>query len=450
MGHQIQSVYRQVQFVSSHYSLYSSANNHLTGEAAGVYISTRTWPYWENFGKWGRGAKQYLVDAARDQTFPDGANREQAFWYVQFVLDFFILAGLAGRRTGDDFPDEYWEAIESMLEFIQSMIDAGGNLPMVGDADDGVVVRLSEEPNFCPFRSLLATGAILFDRSDFAVASGKMDDKTRILVGEDGFAELLQRGKVLKQRIKRSYSDAGYYLLGQNFGARDEIRMLVDSGHLGYLSIAAHGHADALAIWLSVSGREILIDPGTYRYNGDPDWRAWFRGTRAHNTITVDGEDQSVQGGTFLWTKHANSTCLKFDYSDKEDQFAGEHDGYMRLSDPVSHRREIRRCGAHFEVTDLLTCGKAHEVEQWWHFAEDCVVTVQGRDIRAESGGVDVTLSVESDDIHIFRGNDLPIAGWVSRRYDVKTATTSVRVRVNIDGSESIRTDIRCTPEVAQ
>ena len=442
----LDSVYRHVQQVAGHYSLFSSANNHLTGEAAGVYIASRTWPYWSKFERWGRRAKKLLIQAARDQTFADGVNREQAVWYLQFVLDFFILAGLAGRRTGDDFPDDYWRNVQRMLEFAQALIDAGGNLPMVGDADDGVVLRLSQEPDFCPFRSLLATGAVLFDRPDFAASSGRMDDKTRILVGEGGFDGLLERGRANPADVRREFPDGGYYILGQNLGSSDEIRMLVDAGPLGYLSIAAHGHADALAIYLSVSGREFLIDPGTYCYNSDPEWRAWFRGTRAHNTVTVDGLDQSVQGGTFMWIRHARASCMRAELSDDNDRFSGEHDGYERLGDPVTHRRDIQRAGNNFEIVDTLTCGGQHRVEQWWHFAEQCRVTVEGRQVIAENGGARVRLSVEAGDIQAYKGSDSPKAGWISRSYDIKYPTTAICVSNRIAGTAAMKTLVECSP----
>ena len=93
----LQSVYQHVHFIRHYYSLHSSANNHLIGEAAGLFVATCTWPYWECFEEWGEEAKRLLVEAARTQNHPDGVNREQALAYQQYVLDFFILSGLAGR-----------------------------------------------------------------------------------------------------------------------------------------------------------------------------------------------------------------------------------------------------------------------------------------------------------------------------------------------------------------
>jgi hypothetical protein len=442
----LDSIFQHAHFVSHNYSRFSSANNHLLGEAAGVFIATCTWPYWNSFLGWGEKAKRILAREAETQTHADGVNREQAVAYQQFVMDFLILAGLAGRATGRGFPDDYWRTIERMMEFVQAILDVGGNVPMIGDADDGFVVHLSQEPGFCPYRSLLATGALLFDRPDFAASSGGLDDKTRFLLGGDGWVDLQARAGGPGGARRRSFPEGGYYLLGEGFDTESEVRLVADCGALGYLSIAAHGHADALAVWLSVAGREFLVDPGTYTYHGQPEWRAYFRGTRAHNTVTVDGQDQSVQGGSFMWLKHAEARCLRFEKGDEEDLFGGEHDGYRRLADPVTHRREIHRRGRVFEVTDTLVCKGGHAVERWWHFSEKCNVTVASHEIHAENQGSRIRLDPGIGQVHVYRGSGHPIAGWVSRRFDVKVPSTSICVRSDIRGTMALHTTIACFP----
>src|SRR5207249_6082019 len=137
----------------------------------------------------------------------------------------------------------------------------------------------------------------------------------------------------------REFADGGYYILGERFETPDEVRLIVDAGPIGYQAIAAHGHADALAFTLSLGGKEFLVDPGTFAYHTEPLWRAYFRGTSAHNTVRIDGEDQSQPGGKFMWLAKANAACAAFDTSTTEDVFEGWHDGYLRLPDPVMHRR---------------------------------------------------------------------------------------------------------------
>jgi hypothetical protein len=442
----LQSIYQHAHFIRGNYSQFSSANNHLIGEAAGNFIAACTWPYWKEFDRWGEEAMRLLINAASEQTHGDGVNREQAISYQQFVLDFFILSGLAGRARDLEFPQEYWRLIERMIEYIQAIMDVGGNVPMIGDADDGFVVGLSQEPGFCPYKSLLASGAILFGRPDFAAKSGGLDDKTRILLGDNwrGIPSLRVGGAC--DNRGRHFPEGGYYILGEGLDTSNEIRLLVDCGPLGHLSIAAHGHADALAVYLSVAGREFLIDPGTYTYHGKPEWRAYFRGTRAHNTVTLDGQDQSVQGGSFMWTDHGNARCTEFIVGTDRDAFIGEHDGYTRLGDPVIHERSISRTGTLIEIIDMLKCRGSHSVERGWHFSEKCNITVIGSQVYAENDGVKICLSADNPMTKIvcLRESDEPIGGWVSRSFDVKLPATSVYFLDQIEGTTAISASIQC------
>src|SRR5688572_11736416 len=265
-----------------------------------------------------------------------------------------------------------------MIDFLASLTDVAGRMPMVGDADDGMVVKLAHEPGFSPHGSLIATGAVLFNRADLAAKAGALDGKTATLLGVEAvrrLAHLKVRGRH-RFRPRQQFAESGYYLLGTAFDTPDEIRVLADAGPLGYLSIAAHGHADALSFLLSIGDREILVDPGTYSYHTDPAWRRYFRSTLAHNTVGIDGEDQSVQAGNFMWTRHAQARCIEFETGDDRQRFLGEHYGYQRLEDPVVHRREIvfdaqRKL---IEVTDMIRCEREHRARRAWHFAEDCQV----------------------------------------------------------------------------
>src|SRR5260221_3802243 len=154
-----------------------------------------------------------------------------------------------------------------MLEFIAAVMDAGGHVPMIGDADDAVMVRFSREPEFCPYRSLLATGAVLFGRGDFKAKARCFDEKSRWLLG-DAASECFDALSVATAEPARlAFPEGGYYVLGRDFGTPREVKAVVDAGPLGYLSIAAHGPADALAFTLSSCGNELLADSGTYAYH---------------------------------------------------------------------------------------------------------------------------------------------------------------------------------------
>jgi hypothetical protein len=337
-----------------------------------------------------------------------------------------------------------------MLEFLASIMDAGGNVPMFGDSDDGVVLRLAQDRGYCRFRSLLATGAILFRRPDFKAKAGALDDKTRWLVGEraDGAYERLDAFTATLP-VRRAFTDGGYYVLGCDFESEREVRLVADAGPLGYTSIAAHGHADALSFTLSVGGVEFLIDPGTYAYHTHAAWRAYFRGTSAHNTVRVDGEDQSESGGNFMWLRKARAGCTVWSSTPERDLFEGWQDGYERLADPVKHWRRIvlHKDERRVVIEDTLQMAGTHLIELYFHCSERASVDL-GADACTIANG-DRALSLKlprlpKAHVSVSKGSTAPVCGWVSRRFDHKEPAPTVVWRASVSGTTVLRSEIQC------
>ena len=438
------SIYQHATFVRGWFSLHSSANNHLIGEAAGLFVASMTWPCWPAASEWREVAKRVLEEEAVRQNAPDGVNREQALWYQQFVLDLLLLCLLAGKANGQWFSADYEQRIEAMMDFIASVMDAGGNVPMIGDADDGVATRLA--PGACPYRSLLALGAVLFRRGDFKVKAGRLDDRARWLLGaaaDAGFQALdAERTRLPPQHC---FPEGGDVVLGCDFDTPAELRMVADAGPLGYRSIAAHGHADALSLTLSVGGCEFLVDPGTYAYHTQERWRRYFRGTAAHNTVRVDGVDQSVQAGNFMWLRHARAGCSLWLSSPEKDCFEGWHDGYLRLEDPVKHRRlvQLDKRARRVLIEDVLEMEDEHEVELFFHCSEACRVDPVPGGYVLERDGVTVKLMLPaSGEARVERGTLAPILGWVSRAFDRREPTSTIVWYARLTGRSVLRTEI--------
>jgi hypothetical protein len=322
---------------------------------------------------------------------------------------------------------------------------------MFGDADDGRVVRLSREPDFCNYRSLLATGAVLFGRGEFKLKAGRLDDKTRWLLGEHALEAFRGLGTAaLRLPVRQSYPEGGYYVLGCDFETPREIRLVADAGPLGYQTIAAHGHADALSFTLSVAGLEFLVDPGTYAYHTETRWRSYFRGTAAHNTVRIDGADQSQPGGNFMWLKKARAHCALWESSPQRDVFEGWHDGYVRLADPVIHHRRImlHKAARRIVVEDMLCMHGPHEVELNFHCSERCSVeALEGGYLLCQEGSrVAVRLpSLPGSEAALYTGSESPIRGWVSRSFDVKTPAPTLVWRARLTGDALLTTQLECS-----
>ncbi len=447
----LNAVHRHVWEIARKYSRGSSCNNHAIGEAAGVFIAAS---YFSNL----KGASRLRAEAHRllhrqiiAQTFLDGGTREQSTSYHLFVLQLLLLSALVGRWTQMHFSAEYWERLEKMFEFLGVLTEGGERLPMIGDSDDGYVLELGENPR--DVREWLPLGAVLFHRADFRRWAGRYSQTSRSLIGPGGAEQfqILTSPQGDRSITSRALVESGYYLLQSGAGA-ERISVVFDCGELGLAPLAAHAHADALSFTLRAFGVDVLVDPGTYDYFTYPKWRDYFRSTRAHNTIAIDGQDQSVMRGPFLWGPRAGACCLSWAPSVRGGTVAGKHDGYARLSDPVIHRRgiELDAVKRRIIVCDYIHAAARHEVEVCFHLSEYArTEQVDPRTFRADVGGGVVTITMDKRLVtEVLRGSNDPIAAWVSRAYHRKVPSTTLIGRTTSDGETPLICEIDISPPV--
>ena len=432
------SVSRHIWEIDRKYSRGSSVNNHLIGEAAGVFVATSYFNYLKNASVWRDKSREILVREIINQTYSDGGAREQAIGYHIFVMQFFVIAGLVARETGWDFPESYWSQLEKMFEFIDSLSQGGDNLPMFGDCDDGYVLDIGTNPH--NVKEWLSVGNVLFQRSDFNTPYEHIEP-LEWLPGLSG--QNVEAACENKKCSNIAFKQSGYYLLQNgDSNSPERISVVFDCGSLGMGSLAGHGHADALSFTLRVFGMDVLVDPGTYDYFSYPQWREYFRSTRAHNTIAVDEKDQSEMLGLFLWGRKAQAQCLSWEPSDTGGRIVAEHNGYSILNDPVIHRRmlELDGCKRELTIRDDIIAREEHNIAIFFHFAEHCVIKPADRNhYRIVVGPA--TIEIELDkmlQVESFKGCTDPIIGWVSRGYHQKQPAPTLIGRCSSKGNISL------------
>jgi hypothetical protein len=410
------------QFLNGFRSRGSSANNHIIAEAAGQVVGCCAFPWFGETGSWRRKSARLLERELVANTFPSGVGRELASDYQGFVAELVLLAAVEADAAGQPLGPELWQRLGAMVDSGAALVDARVRAPRQGDGDDGRAVLL-DAPAHHVWPSLLAVGDALFGRLSWwpQVEPGAASTLIGALAG------IRRDVPGRPERRPSRFADAGITLLRTDGGQGPEIWCRLDGGPHGYLSIAAHAHADAMSAEVRYGGVDVLADPGTYCYHGDPAWRSYFRSTIAHNTLEVAGRNQSGEGGAFLWLRHANGRELEVIDTGDVAGWTADHDGYLALRPPVRHRRSVwlDRASRLIDIVDQID-GSNCDVRLAFHLGPDVLAELDDRCAMLRwpdavtPGAARMELAPQLD-WTLHRGETDPILGWYSRGLGQRT-----------------------------
>lgn len=440
-----QQVYWHEQYLADFRSRGSSANNHAIAEAAGLLVAACGFPWFAESARWQHLGRERLEASLCQNTFASGLDREQAFEYHGFVAELGLVAAVEAAAAGVRMAPATWQLLCRMVDAVAAVLDRAGGPPRYGDGDGGRALVL-DDPAVDRWGGLLALGAALFGPLPWWPDT--VPSAQSVLV-----AALVPRGELPRCVPERpperpsTFPDAGLTILRASDGSGGELWCRCDGGPHGFLSIAAHAHADALALELRHDGVELLVDPGTFCYHDDPAWRRYFRSTVAHNTVEIDRSDQSEPGGPFLWSRHASTRVLECTADGPRPRWTAEHDGYQRLPAPVLHRRTVELDGTQGRLTivDELVGDGAHEVRLAFHLGPAVGARLDGSravlrwpwPLQTGVAAADGTSSGLVERVatmvlpsqlcwQAYRGTVEPIAGWYSPGFGQKVATTTL------------------------
>ncbi|MFI0980959.1 alginate lyase family protein [Streptomyces sp. NPDC021093] len=429
----------------------SSANNHVVAEAAGQSAAACAFGWFPASARWRADALRSLERNLRSNTFRSGLNRELATEYHGLVLELGLAAVAEADAAGVPVPASVRLVLLRMTDALAAVVDGRLRPPRQGDADDGhgLVVDGAGTDRWA---SLLATGDAVFGRLGWWPTVTGTDVRTPLLTAlvrpyakdgsapavtrpahrQDHFADAgmtILRGPTESGATESGAAESGAAESGRTESGPAEIWCRCDGGPHGFLSIAAHAHADALSVEVRHDGVDVLADPGTYCYHGQPKWRQYFRSTLGHNTLQLDGGDQSVSGGPFLWTRHARSRVLVADTSGTGvARWCAEHAGY-----PGSvHRRrvELSAVARELRVVDEVR-GPRRAVRLAFHLGPAITADLTGnralltwtRDGEERSAVLDLPGELRW---RAHRGESDPPLGWYSPGFGRKVPATTL------------------------
>jgi hypothetical protein len=441
----VEQLYWHQRWLAAFSSHGSSANNHLIAEAAGQFVASCAFPWFKDSTEWRQKSAAVLRTESKSQTFASGLNRELATDYHGFVLEMLLTAAITGELHGYSLSSDVWERIRAMIDALASIMDATGRPPRQGDGDDGTALLL-DAPDYDRWNALLATGRRLFGAAPWWPAIRFEDVRTGLWTAGVSVPSLPSERSTKRLDY---FADAGQVYLRSGQDTK-EIWCRCDHGPHGFLSIAAHAHADALAIEVRVAGVDILTDPGTYCYHGEPRWRAYFRSSLAHNTLEILAQDQSISGGPFLWTKHAVSKLLMVDGLEEDAPRAvwrAEHDGYVSRGGPV-HRRTVTldRRERVLTIDDEIRPSRLGSTPVRFAFhlgpTVDCKLASFGARLSWPHGTAQLELP-ETLTWSFHRGEIDPPMGWYSLSFGVKRPSFTLLGHGNVNPCTPLQTRLR-------
>ncbi len=349
--------------IDCYLSTYFSPNTHLLGEAVALFFIGTLCPEIPSARRWQQRGWQIVQQEAERQVQSDGLHFEQSLYYHVYALDFFLHSAVLASVNQIPTPAQYDRTLERMLEAL-SVLAREKTVPQFGDDDGGRLFDASRNRTQ-HLLDPLAMGAVLFGRGDFKSIAGSPREETLWLLGEAGLEEFSRLPAIAPKRNSIALQASGLYAMSGDVGRQ----LVIDAGPQGAHS-AGHGHADALSLTASSGGVDLLIDSGTFEYVGAGDERDRFRGTRAHNTVSVAGQDQAEPRGPFSWGRLPKVEAEGWIVGQTFDLFAGSHDGYSRLPNAVIHRRFVFSLKSGFWlVRDQALGFGEYPLDLYWHLA---------------------------------------------------------------------------------
>ncbi len=406
----INSIYWQLHHVRHNiqFSRIAVRNNHAITETLMLYVSHFLFPFIKETKDWSKKGKKWFEEEIAYQVYEDGTFLQYSMNYHRVVIQLLTWGIRLSELNRQQLHDVVYKKAIGSLDFLDQCVNCdNGWLPNYGSNDGALFFKLSED--------------------DFRDYKSQLDDLRAVVKGEIAYntnsfgwygIKQIQFKSVVKKDLS-TYSDGGYYLFHDG-----NTKTLIRCG--AYKDRPAQ--ADNLHIDIWVNGENYIWDTGSYKYNTTDKNIDFFMGTKGHNTITLNGENQMLKGGRFIWfywVKKATATLIK---QNNKFLFNGQIQAYKNMSNNIVHQRQVtkKKDVLVWEVEDVISNKDVKdELIQHWHinpkFLEKIEFTV------IDDCGVELKPMVDKAYVSNYYG-----IKELSYHFQYKTRTSKLFTRIDI------------------
>jgi hypothetical protein len=336
--------------------------------------------------RWRSNGARLLWREIDRQILPDGMHAERSPMYHAIALQDLLEIVLLARRGGEKVPLAVLQRLRLMADATRYITRGKDGLHLINDSALGIAPSTSHLEGLA--NEILGVGSS-FHGGAWALSA------------------------------------SGFYGLVDN-AARD--KLIIDCGDPGPSYQPGHAHCGILSYELDIAGTQVVVDSGLHGYDADT-FREYVRSTRAHNTVTVNGREQSEMWGTFRLGRRARALATAQRGDTTQYVFEGSYRPYHDAGS--IHTRTLTRSRSVLEVTDLVRGGGQH-LESFVHFHPSMSIDRVGNSLHASCGKV--VLRIETfgiDGMSVHRGELNPVQAWYCPEFGKALPQTVIAMRVD-------------------
>jgi len=378
----INSLYQQAHVLFHSIEYHILANHYLKNAKAlffvGAYLNCN------NAKKWFDKGRKILVEEANEQILDDGGHYEKSPMYhsilVEDYLDILNLMDSNFLNVSGKDSQFLKDQVIKTLDFLSAIIMPDGDIPLFNDS----AFNIAPHPD------------LIFEYANKLTGYNRKD-------------EFLEKKLV-------SLDSSGYFIIKDKNSA-----CVIDCGSVSPDYQPGHTHCDLLSYELAINGNRVIVNSGLHDYENSAE-RKYCRSTKAHNTVEIDGREQSEIWGQFRVARRAEVISSDLCHSDNGAAvFKGSYSPYWAHKRDVVHVREIRQISNQWVITDYITGNGKHSVKNYLHLHPDVSCILEDNEFFLFNGQNKLAKIAFSDNVDVLIED-----GWYYPEFGKKIKNTVI------------------------
>lgn len=395
-------------------------SNHYLSDIIGILFVSIAVPIFKESQKWKEFAVRELVNEMEKQVYADGMDYEGSTSYHRLVLELFFYSVVLCRNNNIEMPKSFLDKLYKMFDFEYYILKPNGKVPQIGDDDSGRLFKFKDR-EVLEHSYLLCLGSIFFKEPKWKRKEFGYDNEAFWVFGEEGKAIWDEINWSCDEIKSKSFENSGIYIIRNK-----DIYLAISCGPNGQKSYGGHGHNDKLSFELQVGGKDFIIDPGTYLYTPEPEWRNRFRSTSYHNTLQIDDLEQNeITENLFMLKDTANAALIKWENDAGKEIFIGKHSGFK----DNEHVREfiVDKLNSQIIIKDCLKGDKNVNLKRYLNLSPKVELKIIS-DSKIQLKNKDIKIFLEHDgDCHILKSYASQEYGEIQDSTKIEISNSSVK-----------------------